>query len=510
MRFSHSRVECAGKCPYKYRLRYMDKLTTIPDQDPANALYLGLGLHKGIETTVEEGVREYLDQFYCIDDRHIAWQMQLEYWIPKVKELIPNGEHEIEVKTDGFVGYIDLLAPVRCNVIYQDTPKYTPSTNETNYEIYDFKFSNNVDGYRNSPQLSIYKYALETACPDIKVVSLKYVFVPKTMVRQKKTETPQTFRQRLLEEMSKKEITILEVPYQPEAVEQFKAKCEFLREAEKQADFPKNKTRLCDWCEYQEYCESNGKINYMIYRKDERMELPKNERRKAESRTKRTIWLYGKPFSGKTTLADKAPDPLMLNTDGNAVYVTAPFIPIKDEVSVKGRIVTTTKAWDVFKNVLDELEKKQNDFKTIVVDLLEDTYESCRIYMYDKLKITHESDDSFRAWDKVRTEYLSQIRRLMNLDYENIILISHEDDTKDITKKSGENVTAIKPAITSKCADKIAGMVGLVGRVVADGDERRIEFKADDVVFGGGRLNAKVDSIPLDWDELVKLFDEAN
>lgn len=504
MRFSHSRVECATKCPFKYKLKYKDKLTTIPDQDPSNALYLGLGLHKGIETNVEEGVREYLSHFNVIDDRHIAWQMQLEHWIPKVKELLPEGEHEIEVKTDKFIGYIDLLVKVHCTVIHDDYSHH----HEIRYDLYDFKFSNNVDGYRNSPQLSIYKHFLEEMRPDIKVGRLMYVFVPKTFIRQKKTETPLTFRRRVEAEMESKEITVLEVPYQPDAVKQFQNKCEFLIEAEKGEDFPKNKTRLCDWCEFKEYCQSNGKIDYMIYRRNE-MELPKNERRTAATRTKRTIWLYGKPFSGKTTLADKAPDPLMLNTDGNAVYVTAPFIPIKDDVEVNGRIVKTKKAWDVFKETLGELEKNQNSFKTIVVDLLEDTYESCRLCMYDKLHITHESDDPFKAWDKVRTEYLSQVRRLMNLNYENILLISHEDDSKDITKKSGENITSIKPNITAKCADKIAGMVGLVGRVVADGDDRRIEFKADEVVFGGGRLNTTKDSIPLDWDALAALFDES-
>lgn len=57
--------------------------------------------------------------------------------------------------------------------------------------------------------------------------------------------------------------------------------------------------------------------------------------------------------------------------------------------------------------------------------------------MYDQMG-THESDDSFRAWDKVRTvEFLSTLKRLMALDYENIIPISHEDTSKDITKKVG-------------------------------------------------------------------------
>ena len=107
------------------------------------------------------------------------------------------------------------------------------------------------------------------------------------------------------------------------------------------------------------------------------------------------MWLYGAPFSGKTTLADSAPDPLMLNTDGNAVYVTAPYIPIKDEVTVMGRITKRKLAWEVFKEYVEELEKGQNDFKTIVIDFVNDTYEMCRLFMYDKLGITHESDDSY-------------------------------------------------------------------------------------------------------------------
>jgi hypothetical protein len=132
--------------------------------------------------------------------------------------------------------------------------------------------------------------------------------------------------------------------------------------------------------------------------------------------------------------------------------------------------------------------------------------------MYDKLGITHESDDSFRAWDKVRTEFLSTIRKLMNLDYENIVLISHEDTTKDITKKSGDKITSIKPNIADKVANKIAGMVDIVARVVVeDDDSRTLNFKSNEVIFGGGRLKGiSKTQIPLDWDALCEVYDEAN
>ena len=236
--------------------------------------------------------------------------------------------------------------------------------------------------------------------------------------------------------------------------------------------------------------------------------LPKNQRRTAEAPSKRTMWIYGSPFSGKTTFADSAPEPLMLNTDGNAVYVTAPFISIQDEVTVNGRITQRKMAWQVFEEYIEELEKGQNDYKTIVVDLVNDTYEMCRLFMYKELGITHESDDTFRAWDKVRTRYLSTMRRVLHLPYENIILLSHEDATKDLTKKTGEKITSVRPKMADKVADSIAGMVGFVGRAYVDDGKHYLSIKSDEVIYGGGRLGVSDVVVPLDWNEVTKLFDK--
>ena len=156
---------------------------------------------------------------------------------------------------------------------------------------------------------------------------------------------------------------------------------------------------------------------YSIIQGWDYMLLPKNERRNLNATKKKVVWLYGAPFSGKTFFANQFPDPLMLNTDGNIKFVDAPYIRIRDEVKVEGRQTKRTLAWDVLKDTISELEKKENTFKTIVVDLLEDLYEYCRLYMYQQMGITHESDDSFRAWDKVRGEFLNTLKRLMNLDY---------------------------------------------------------------------------------------------
>ena len=233
------------------------------------------------------------------------------------------------------------------------------------------------------------------------------------------------------------------------------------------------------------------------------MALPKNER--VEINTNRQIkgWIYGQPFSGKTTFLDNAPDPLNLNTDGNVNNVTMQRVRIRD--TYEGRVKKF--AWEVFKETIDELEKG-SDFKTVIVDLVEDTREMCRVFMYDKLNITHESDSGFgKGWDIIKTEYLSTMRRFFNLDY-NLFIISHEDISKELTRNSGERITKVAPNIQEAIANKLAGMVDFVGRVVVKDDGSRVlSFKTNEVIFGGGRLNFGVSEIPLEWGELMKLYE---
>lgn len=460
----------------------MDELKTIPNTDANNALYLGTAVHTGLEKNVDEALAQYFSNYPVIDDLQINEALKLEHIIPIAKGIIPDGLFEVKVLDDDFIGFIDLLVPKGNN----------------HFDIYDFKYSNNIERYLESGQLHVYKYFYEKTHPGHVIDDLCFVFLPKTQIRQKKTEDLYQFRKRLFGELNKLNVTMAHVDYDVQKVRKYLESVEIIKAV---SEFPKNASRLCPWCEYQPYCE----------RKDTTMLLPKKDRRNIDKIAKKVIWIYGAPFSGKTFLANKFPDPLMLNTDGNIRFVDAPYIAIKDQVTVEGRITKRKPAWEVFKEVIDELEKKQNDFKTIVVDLLEDAYEYCRAYEYGELGIDHESDAGFgKGYDIVRKEFLDNIKRLTNLDYENIILISHEDASKNITSKSGSSLTTIRPNIQEKLASKIAGMVDIVGRVVADGDNRILSFKSNELIFGGGRLNVKGKDIPLDFNMLMKVYDDAN
>ena len=472
-------------------MRYLDGIKTDSPTEPDNALILGQAVHTGIEKSLEEALEEYAFRYPIITDEHINEMMKLEVVIPLAKAAIPpGGEFEVEISDEDFHGFIDYLVPA---TIFERGVEL-PDT----YDLYDFKYSNNVSGYKQSGQLHEYKYFFERNNPGKRIRNMYFVFVPKVTIRQKKTETLQEFRERLKSELAKVEVKIVQIEFNYNKVIDFLFGIKAVNE---EAEFPQEKTYLCRYCEFQEFCEKGW--NYF-------MKLPENKRRNIEAVEKRVIWIYGVPFCGKTTFANAFPDPLMLNTDGNIKFVDAPFIHIKDEVKVEGRQTKRTLAWEVFKDVISELEKKDNDFKTIVVDLLEDLYEHCRLYMYQQMGISHESDDSFRAWDKVRGEFLNTLKRLMNLNYENIILISHEDTSKDITRKGGDKITSIKPNLQEKVANKVAGMVDVVARIVADGDVRTFNFKSNEVIFGGGRLKVNAKDIPLDVTALFAVYDEAN
>lgn len=487
MQFSHSRVESFKNCPFKYKMRYIDEIKTMKDDDPQNALILGTALHTGIEKDIQTAVKEYFESYPAIDDAHLNEIMKFEYIIPRMKEILPEGKYEVKIITSDYIGYIDLLS----------------KNDDGTYDIYDFKYSKNVDKYVESSQLHLYKYFYEQMSGR-EIKNMYFVFAPKIMIRPKnikglnRKEDVQEFRRRLKAELEKSEIVIKKVEFDYNKIIEFTLDIKKILEAK---EYPKNPTKLCGWCEYQAYCEKGE--DYML--------LPKNERRQINALDRKKIWIYGAPFSGKTYLANQFPDPLMLNTDGNIKFIDAPFIAIKDEVTVEGRMTKRKFAWEVFKDTIVELEKKQNDFKTIVVDLLEDTYEYCRAYIFDREGYTHETDGGYgKGWDLIKTEFLNVMKRVTNLEYENIILISHEDTSKDLTKKSGDKITSIKPNMKDNVANKVAGMVDIVARTIADDNVRTLNFKNNEVIFGGGRLTVDTNTIPLNYEELIKVYKKAN
>ena len=120
------------------------------------------------------------------------------------------------------------------------------------------------------------------------------------------------------------QVEIVKVAYDESKIGNFKSSIERI---ENTKIFNKNKTRLCDWCQYQACCKEE--IDYML--------LPKTKR-EPKINIKPDMWLYGESYTGKTVFVDGFDDVLMLNTDGNIDHVTSPVYRIMDVVEKEGRI----------------------------------------------------------------------------------------------------------------------------------------------------------------------------
>lgn len=234
------------------------------------------------------------------------------------------------------------------------------------------------------------------------------------------------------------------------------------------------------------------------------MNLPENKKKTPTVNDMPDVFIYGASYVGKSTFADNSQDVLFINTDGNTDELLSPSLTVANVVTVQGRMTTTKLAWEVFKEIVDELEKKQNDYKYIAIDLLEDLREHCRVYIYKKLGITHESDAGYgKAYDMVVTEWNTVIKRIKAAGY-HIILISKEVEG-EVTLKSGGKYTTFKPNLPDKVCNTLAGLVDISARAYVDSEGKRwLQLSKQEHTFGGGRYNFKVDKCELSMSALVE------
>lgn len=97
--------------------------------------------------------------------------------------------------------------------------------------------------------------------------------------------------------------------------------------------------------------------------------LPENKKKVAKE-TPRNFVIYGGTMHGKTYFADEFPNPLNLNTDGNAEMIETPSINISNQRDAKGNIVRS--ASDLLSDIILELETTNHTFETVVIDVIDD------------------------------------------------------------------------------------------------------------------------------------------
>lgn len=166
------------------------------------------------------------------------------------------------------------------------------------------------------------------------------------------------------------------------------------------------------------------------------------------------IWLYGRPFSGKTTFVSKIPNAVILSTDGNAKGLIADenIIPIKSVQDLSN-----------FMNEWNKGTYKGKD--TIIVDVLEHIYDMLREYTLEKNKIEHESDAAWgKGWRLVEDAVWYTLSKLARLA-DNTVFLSHEEEYT-VKSSIGKETTCYRPALNDKFHDSMTGLMTIVCRAV--------------------------------------------
>ena len=238
MKFSHSRVETFKICPFKYWLSYVQNLDTFPSDDPQNALIIGTCMHECIEKGVNSGISMYKKSFNCMGNLHYIEIEKFKILAPQVDNFINRDMCEFEylLENDHFKGYIDCVEHL----------------DDEHVKIYDFKYSNNVENYKVSDQLHLYKKYYEELNVGVKVVELAYIMIPKIQIRQKKTENTINFYHRLDDELEKAEVKKIIVDYDENKTNDFLLDCEVI---EHTTDFIKRESSFCRFCNFYDYCQ---------------------------------------------------------------------------------------------------------------------------------------------------------------------------------------------------------------------------------------------------------------
>lgn len=137
------------------------------------------------------------------------------------------------------------------------------------------------------------------------------------------------------------------------------------------------------------------------------------------------ILLHGPPGIGKTQTAASFPTPTRwITTEPGHKYIPP------DQKEYLTYLTYGSKGWVEFNECLKTLDGKQ--FKTIVVDTINNLYESCLIYVCSKNNVKHPSDIGAqgKGWSLVRAEFRRLWSKLIKICDESgatLIVIGHSE-----------------------------------------------------------------------------------
>lgn len=208
--------------------------------------------------------------------------------------------------------------------------------------------------------------------------------------------------------------------------------------------------------------------------------LPENKSHKPNG-TPRNFFIWGDTMSGKSFLATRFPETIVLSTDDNEKNSgTRPTIPLANVRDSRGKL--TTSVIDTLDESILALKTEANSYKTVVIDVIEDVCTLIEQSICIENGIKTIGDIPFgKGWSLFNTTLQQLILDLKGLPM-NIVYISREDS------RTEDNVTKPVPALKQKYYNVVNGNCDLVIRTqhigknyIRTATDIRKQYKASEI-----------------------------
>lgn len=162
--------------------------------------------------------------------------------------------------------------------------------------------------------------------------------------------------------------------------------------------------------------------------------LPENKPQKPVD-TPRNYFFYGATMSGKSYLANEFPNPIILNTDGNASANSVPAIQLLNEKDRKGNIIKSV--IEQLNEILLALQTQQHTYETVVVDVIDDVIDMIKIAVCGQFDVKSLSEvgygKGYDYFNQALTELVIDLKALpMNVIYISREITEYDDEGKAV------------------------------------------------------------------------------
>ncbi len=214
------------------------------------------------------------------------------------------------------------------------------------------------------------------------------------------------------------------------------------------------------------------------------------------------LLLYGKPKTGKTTMASRFPKNLLIAFE-------------KGYNAIDGIKAVDVNKWSEFRQVLRQLEKPeaQEMYDTITIDTTTIAYEMCEQFVCSQNGVQSIRDIPWgQGWTLAKKEFESCLRKITMLGY-GLVLISHIETRKEKTADDSE-IEILAPSMPKRCYEVVNQIVDIIGYIATEWDDegnshRWLYTRQTPTVMAGSRFPYLAPKIKLGYTELVDAINDA-